>query len=58
MESGFERNEIPSLTLEPELEAEPVLAVQEETELAQPQMNEPALTPEEQKIVSDRKSVV
>lgn len=53
MESGFERNEIPSLTLEPELEAEPVLAVQEETELAQPQMNEPALTPEEQKIVSD-----
>ena len=44
---------IPSLTLEPELESAPQLAVAEEISLQQPKVAEPVLTPEEQKTVSD-----
>ena len=44
---------VPSLTLEPELESAPVLAVAQETSLQQPQAAEPALTPEEQQMVAD-----
>ena len=43
----------PSLTLEPELESEPRLAVAEETQLQQPKVAEPVLTVEEQKMVAD-----
>ena len=42
-----------SLTLEPELNEPNALTVAEETAVAQPQPNEPVLTPEEQKIVDD-----
>ena len=43
----------PSLTLEPDLESTPQLVVAEQTELQQPKIVEPALTAEEQKMVSD-----
>lgn len=43
----------PSLTLEPELEPAPALVVAEETGLQQPQIAEPSLTEQEQKMVSD-----
>ncbi len=43
----------PSLTLEPELERAPELAVAEETSLQQPKIAEPVLTAEEQKMVTD-----
>lgn len=41
------------LTLEPELESTPALAVAEETRLEQPQIAEPALTPQEKQMVAD-----
>ncbi|MEE0110528.1 MAG: toxic anion resistance protein [Oscillospiraceae bacterium] len=44
---------VPSLTLEPELERAPQLAVAEEKEMQQPKIAEPVLTAEEQKMVSD-----
>ena len=44
---------VPSLTLEPELERVPQLAVAEEKEMQQPKIAEPVLTAEEQKMVSD-----
>ena len=44
---------VPSLTLEPELESAPQLAVAEETSLQQPKVAEPVLTAAEQKMVSD-----
>ena len=44
---------IPSLTLEPELESAPQLAVAEEISLQQPKVAEPVLTPEEQKKFDD-----
>ena len=52
MDTEFNQS-IPSLTLEPDLERAPELVAAEETSLQQPQVAEPALTPEEQKIVSD-----
>ena len=53
MENEFEKMAVPSLTLEPELEAVPTFTVQEETAIQQPQTNEPVLTEAEQKMVSD-----
>lgn len=53
MENEFEKMAVPSLTLEPELEAAPTFTVQEETAIQQPQTNEPVLTEAEQKMVSD-----
>lgn len=55
MENGFDQfpETTPSLTLEPELEEKPALAVQEETAVRQPQVNEPVLTEAEQKMISD-----
>ena len=44
---------IPSLTLEPELEDTPKLVVAEETQLQQPKVAEPVLTPQEQQMVND-----
>lgn len=44
---------IPSLTLEPELENTPKLVVAEETQLQQPKVAEPVLTPQEQQMVND-----
>ena len=44
---------IPSLTLEPELEEVTAEPVREETALAQPQMNQPVLTAEEQRLVAE-----
>ena len=44
---------IPSLTLEPELEDTPNLVVAEETQLQQPKVAEPVLTPQEQQMVND-----
>ena len=44
---------IPSLTLEPELENTPKLVVAEETQLQQPKVAEPVLTPQEQQMVDD-----
>ncbi len=43
----------PSLTLEPELETAPAPVVSQETNLEQPQIAEPSLTEQEQKMVSD-----
>lgn len=53
MENEFEKMAVPSLTLEPELEAVPTFTVQEETAIQQPQTNEPVLTEAEQKMVND-----
>ena len=44
---------IPSLTLEPELDNTPKLVVAEETQLQQPKVAEPVLTPQEQQMVDD-----
>ena len=44
---------VPSLTLEPELETTPQPVVSEQTQLQQTQPAEPALTPEEQRMVDD-----
>ena len=44
---------VPSLTLEPELENTPKLVVAEETQLQQPKVAEPVLTPQEQQMVDD-----
>ena len=44
---------IPSLTLEPELDNTPKLVVAEETQLQQPKVAEPVLTPQEQQMVND-----
>lgn len=52
MEMEFE-NSIPSLTLEPDLTEEPEVMVKEETQLVQPKVAEPVLTPAEQKAVAD-----
>ena len=41
---------IPSLTLEPELDNAPKLVVAEETQLQQPKVAEPVLTPQEQQL--------
>ena len=49
----FEDTAVPGLTLEPELESAPQLAVAEETSLQQPKVAEPVLTAAEQKMVSD-----
>ena len=43
---------VPSLTLEPDLVEEPQLVVAEETALQQPQVEEPALTPQEREMVA------
>ncbi len=43
---------VPSLTLEPDLVEAPQLAVAEETALQQPQVEEPALTPQEREMVA------
>ena len=53
MNAEFDRfaDTTPSLTLEPELDAAPELAVKEETELAQSKIPEPVLTPEEKQMV-------
>ena len=51
MSNGFNFDDTtPSLTLEPELEPAPELSV---TEAAQPEVNEPVLTPQEQQMVAD-----
>ena len=44
---------VPSLTLEPELVEEPQLEVAQETALQQPQVEEPALTPQERQMVAE-----
>ena len=48
-----EKPAVPSLTLEPDLVSEPELMVVEETQLQQPKVAEPVLTPEEQQMVND-----
>ena len=48
-----EYSNIPSLTLEPELESVPQLVTVEETAVAQPQTPQPVLTAEEQQIVAE-----
>lgn len=48
----FNKPIVPSLTLEPDLVEEPQLAVAEETALQQPQVEEPALTPQEREMVA------
>ena len=49
MEAEFNRNmPAPSLTLEPDLGEPEVLAVAEETQMAEKQTAQPVLTPEEQ----------
>ena len=57
MEAEFKFEEstpvVPSLTLEPELETTPVLAVAEDTELQQAKVAEPVLTAQEQQMVND-----
>lgn len=52
MENEFE-NLVPSLTLEPELDEKPVLAVKEETAPAEAAIPQPVLTPQEEKMVAD-----
>ena len=52
MSTEWNKETIPSLTLEPELNDTPELVVKEETALQQTQP-ETVLTPEEQKIVDD-----
>ena len=49
----FNKPIVPSLTLEPELTAEPELVVAQETALQKPQVEEPVLTPEEQRMVAE-----
>jgi len=49
MENEFDP--IPQLTLEPELEETPQLAVKEQTSVQQTQADQPPLTPEEQQVV-------
>ena len=44
---------VPSLTLEPDLDAKPELAVVEDAQLQQPKVAEPVLTPQEQQMVND-----
>lgn len=55
MENGFDQfpETTPSLTLEPELEEKPALAVREETAVAETPINEPQLTEAERKMVND-----
>ena len=54
MHNEFENfDTVPSLTLEPELEAASEVVVPEETALQQPKVAEPVLTPQEQQMVSD-----
>ena len=48
----FNKPIVPSLTLEPDLVEEPQLVVAEETALQQPQVEEPALTPQEREMVA------
>ena len=48
----FNKPIVPSLTLEPDLVEAPQLAVTEETTLQQPQVEEPALTPQEREMVA------
>lgn len=48
----FNKPIVPSLTLEPDLVEKPQLAVAEETALQQPQVEEPALTPQEREMVA------
>ena len=48
----FNKPIVPSLTLEPDLVEAPQLAVAEETALQQPQVEEPALTPQEREMVA------
>ena len=48
----FNKPIVPSLTLEPDLVEAPQLAVAEETTLQQPQVEEPALTPQEREMVA------
>ena len=48
----FNKPIVPSLTLEPDLVEAPKLAVAEETALQQPQVEEPALTPQEREMVA------
>ena len=45
--------DVPSLTLEPDLDAKPELAVVEDAQLEQPKVAEPVLTPQEQQMVND-----
>ena len=52
MSTDWNKETIPSLTLEPELDDAPELVVKKETALQQTQP-ETVLTPEEQKIVDD-----
>ena len=49
----FNKPIVPNLTLEPELVEEPQLEVAQETALQQPQVEEPALTPQERQMVAD-----
>ena len=48
-----EKNNLPNLTLEPELEDAPELTVAQETVMQQTKSTEPVLTAEEQKLVDD-----
>ena len=49
----FTKNEVPALTLEPDLTEAAQLVVAEPEEVAQPKIAEPVLTPAEQKMVDD-----
>ena len=49
----FTKNEVPALTLEPDLTETAQLVVAEPEEVAQPKIAEPVLTPAEQKMVDD-----
>ena len=53
MSTEWNKETIPSLTLEPELNDAPEPTVAEETGLQQPQSAEPVLTAEEQRMVDD-----
>lgn len=55
MSSEFDNiiDAVPSLTLEPDLNTEPELAVVEEVQPQQPKVPEPVLTPQEQQLVND-----
>ena len=54
MDAEFnEITEMPSLTLEPDLEEAPVLTVAEDTAVVQPQVSEPVLTAQEKKMIAD-----
>ncbi|MBQ4600578.1 MAG: toxic anion resistance protein [Oscillospiraceae bacterium] len=52
MDTEFKDTAIPSLTLEPEVEAVPEVVMEEEQQL-QPKVAEPVLTPEEQQAVNE-----